>query len=272
MKFGISTYSLTWAIGVPGYPRTLPNLTALLFLERAARSDVALVQFADNLPMNALTAPELAQVRDSAREKNLSVELGTRGTDPEHLRKYLSLAKYLNCRLVRTMVTVPELAVARAELSQVMEEFKEARIQLAIENHGLHRCSDLALLVSGFETPYLGCCLDTVNNFSALELPETVIEVLAPLTINLHIKDFTIQRHRHMMGFEILGTPAGSGLLKVDEVVRKLQYSDKKPTAVLEVWVPYTGEVEETVLLEESWLEKSLEYARTLPQLQFKET
>ena len=54
MQLGISSYTFSWAVGIPGYPQPLQPLTALALLDRASELGVGVVQIADNLPLDAL--------------------------------------------------------------------------------------------------------------------------------------------------------------------------------------------------------------------------
>ena len=84
MKLGISSYTFTWAIGVPGYP-TADRLTAFGLLDKAAALDVGVVQIADNLPLDALREDQLAALITRAASLGIQIEVGTRGILPEHL-------------------------------------------------------------------------------------------------------------------------------------------------------------------------------------------
>ena len=53
-------------------------------------------------------------------------------------------------------------------------------------------------------------------------LDEEVTRALAPHTLNLHLKDFTVRRVSHMMGFVVEGTPAGQGMLDVPWLLRHM--------------------------------------------------
>jgi len=75
-----------------------------------------------------------------------------------------------------------------------------------------------------------------LHSLGALEPPEMVVDRLGPLTIALHLKDFTIHRHSHAMGFEIEGTPAGAGRLGVPWLLDALADVAEVPTAVLELY------------------------------------
>jgi sugar phosphate isomerase/epimerase len=260
MKLGISTYSLTWSIGVPGYPAPAAPLGALDLLRIAAERRIRLVQFADNLRLALLSKSELERIRDCAEHTGIAVELGTRGTEPERLLEYLRLARYFGCTLCRTLIENPDLAAAERQIRQVIPAFAESGVSLAIENHGLHTTGQLAGLFNRLDSPFVGCCLDTVNSFGALESPDLVIQALAPYVINLHIKDFNISRVDHQMGFVVLGTPAGAGKLNIDRLLQIIHNEKRQPTAILELWTPFSRTIEETVRLEREWFVQSLDY------------
>lgn len=80
--------------------------------------------------------------------------------------------------------------------------------------------------------------------------------------MNLHIKDFAITRIQHQMGFEILGTPAGSGRLDIKQLLALMSEKGQQPTAILELWTPYMDSVEETIKLEQAWFKQSMAYLR----------
>ena len=88
MQLGISSYTFTWAVGVPGHPPERP-MSPLDLLRKAVELGVRLVQVADNLPLDQLSPVELDAFQRRASELNVSIEVGTRGIDPHHLATYL---------------------------------------------------------------------------------------------------------------------------------------------------------------------------------------
>lgn len=90
MKLGISSWTYTWAVGVPGHPPEHP-MTALDLLNRGAELGVHLLQVADNLPLDQLSPAELDAFEKRAAELDISIEVGMRGIAPDHLRTYLRL-------------------------------------------------------------------------------------------------------------------------------------------------------------------------------------
>ncbi len=263
MKLGISSYTLTWSVGVPGYPKPQNPVTAVDLIALARSRGLSLLQIADNIPLHLMNEEELEHIAAAAREQNVELEIGTRGTEPEHLRTYLAIAGKLNATLFRTIINQPDTGLAEAHLREVLPEFEAAGVTIGVENHGMHTTGQLAKLFERIRSPFIGCCLDTVNSFSALEAPSQVIEALAPYIVNLHLKDFAIQRVDHQMGFVVLGTAAGSGRLDIPSLLERLQRLGKKPNSILELWTPYTNSVEDTIRLEVQWMEESLRYLKS---------
>ena len=262
MKLGISTYTYTWAIGVPHYQPPKNPLSALGLLELANHLRVKVVQFADNLPIHLLSQGELKRVRDIAEDYELEIELGTRGVEPKELLTYLELAKFFKAKIVRTLLhsttSSPDLGQAYEWISEVAPQFASSNIAIAIENHDRYTARELARLIEAIDNPYVGICLDTVNSFGALEGPQTVLDQLGPYVNNLHFKDFDVVRADHQMGFNIHGTPAGSGRLNADWLLNELASYKKDPNLILELWTPFAGNVEETVAKENQWAEQSI--------------
>jgi sugar phosphate isomerase/epimerase len=111
---------------------------------------------------------------------------------------------------------------------------------------------------------YAGICLDTVNSFGALEGPEVVIRTLAPYTINLHVKDFVIRRHPSLMGFEIVGAPAGKGRLDLPALIERLKTHNPNCNAILEQWPPPQKNPDATATMELEWARESVRHLRAL--------
>ena len=268
MKLGLSSYTYTWAVGVSGHPPTTP-LTAKGLLAKAHEMEIGVVQFADNLPLAALAADELKEFAASATESGIAVELGTRGiADEANLLAHLELAKLFGAPFVRVVVDSqghepsPEECVSR--LRPLLPRFAEAGVKLAIENHDRFSSATLASIVEQLGPDRVGICLDTVNSFGALEGPEVVVRMLAPFTLNLHVKDFTIARVSSQMGFVINGCAAGEGRLNVPWLLHQLRAAGRDINAILELWTPFGPTLDETIAREAAWAESSLRYLRQM--------
>lgn len=258
MKLGISTYALAWSIGVPGYEAPQNPVTYLDMIDIAEKNDVTLVQFADNIPLHLLSDKELKELRDKSEKAGVELEIGTRGTEPDLLIKYLHVADLLKSKFLRTIITNPDLEVATSGLRKVLPEFERHGVTIGVENHGLHTTRQLSNLLNSIKSPFLGCCLDTVNSFEILEGTEQVVNNLLPYTVNLHVKDFDVQRVKHKMGFEILGKPAGKGRLGIPKLLKLLKQQGKDINLILELWPPFTNNVEDTISLEKDWFNQSI--------------
>jgi L-ribulose-5-phosphate 3-epimerase UlaE len=102
-----------------------------------------------------------------------------------------------------------------------------------------------------------------VNSLGALETPERVVEMLSPLAVNLHVKDFVIGRVPQMMGFVVSGAPAGEGMLDIPWLLGQMTPTQNHMSAILEQWPPWTESVEATIALERDWAERGVRYLRS---------
>jgi sugar phosphate isomerase/epimerase len=262
MKIGVSSYTWTWAVGIKGYEPPDP-LDAFGLIEKARSLGVSVLQLADNPPLHRMDDATLTEIAAAADRAGVSIEVGTRGIEPDHLSRYLYIAKILNSPLVRSIThEIDDGAVSR--LKQVLPEYESAGKKVALENHDEHRTGELARFIDRVGNPALGVCLDTVNSFAALEAPDVVVTTLAPYTHNLHVKDFDVVRVGHQLGFSIEGRPAGEGRLDVPWVVEQLKAAGKDCNAILELWTPFSGDVSGTIKKENDWALKSLEYLRSV--------
>jgi 3-oxoisoapionate decarboxylase len=263
MHLGLGSYALAWAIGVPGWPSPARPLDAFDLLEAARETGAHLVQFGDNLPLEVLSTRELQRLRSSADEAGIALEVGCRGTCVDRLQRYLGIAREIGARLVRTLITepgLPGLSAAESDIRAVLPSFDSAAVTIAVENYDAHPVRAFADLVRRIGSPFLGVCLDTLNSLGALESPAAVIEELLPLAVSIHVKDFSIRRVDHRMGFVVEGTPAGKGRLDIPGIVAGAHTAGRHPGIVLELWTPWQGSIEETVYLERAWARESMLY------------
>lgn len=272
MELGISSYTYVWWTGVPGYPAPREPLTPRLLLETAVSLGVRVVQIADNLPLDELSAQELETLRGSACEMGISIELGTRGIQPDILRRGLRIAGALGAPLLRTLLDSPgeepSAEDAAAMLREIAPEFERAVVVLAVENHDRIPAASLRRIVEGAASAHVGICLDTANSLGHGECIGQVIDTLGDLVVNLHIKDFSVRRLPHNKGFVVEGTPAGQGLLDIPGMLDRLRFRGRDYNAILELWPPPEATVEASVRKEMAWAQESLRYLRTLKAFQ----
>jgi sugar phosphate isomerase/epimerase len=241
-------------------------MTARGLVERAAALGVRRVQIADNIPLDELPAGELDTLETRAGELEVAIEVGTRGITPSHLLTYLGLARRFRSPVLRVVVDRERHHPSPDEVVDlvrgVVKEFERDNVVLAIENHDRFSAQTIARIIERIGSRHVGVCLDTVNSFGALEGPAVVVAALGPMTVNLHVKEFTIVRASHTMGFSIEGRPAGQGQLNVPWLLDTLRGMGRDPNAIIELWTPPESDVAATIAKEDSWAAQSVEYLR----------
>ena len=270
MRIGISSYTFPWAIGTAGQT-PLNSLTIAQLLHYAHANGIKNVQLCDNLPvpLHRRSRADLREIKALADQYQIQIETGTCGLTGTHLLVYLEIAQYFNSPFLRVVMDEadhrPSVSEAIEIINEVIENFRGANVVLAIENHDRFSAADLVNIVQSTDNEYVGICLDTANSLGAAEGFKEVVTALAPYTVNLHVKDFTIKRLPHKMGFLVEGCAAGDGLLKVGYVLEKLASHNRCLSATLEVWSSPAETTEQSIENERVWVEKSLRFLRDLP-------
>jgi len=265
MNIGISTYTYTWAIGVPGSEPEKP-MTVFELIERASVLGVQVVQIADNLPLEKFSIPELEQIKQFAENLGIRIEVGARWMTFDRLKMYLNIARMMDSPILRFVIDGPGFEPSLEEIHSIIRhivpELDKLNICLVIENHDRLLAREFVEIVQKSGSKNVGICLDTVNSMGAGEGLETVIGLLAPYTMNLHVKEFSIRRVSHKMGFVIEGVPLGKGMLPVAELISKV--SSHCQSAILEQWTPPEPTIQETIRKECEWAEESILYLKSV--------
>jgi sugar phosphate isomerase/epimerase len=179
---------------------------------------------------------------------------------------YVSIARQVGARLIRFVIDDSTYHPAPDTVTGVLLEISSTLgdLTLGIENHDRFSAATLRDMIEKAGSENIGVCLDTANSLGAGEGIEAVAAVLAPLTINLHIKDFSIERVPHLMGFHVTGRPAGGGMLNLPALLEQLAQFNRCQTAVLELWTPPEPQMEQTIAKEAAWAGQSLQYLKPL--------
>lgn len=264
MEAGISSYAFTWAIGVPGKEPEKP-LDIFGLIETAVELGVKVVQVADNLPLEKFSLEELKEIKHFADQKGIRIEVGARGMTSERLEQYIEIASFMGSPILRFVIDqkgfIPTVDEIHSIIKDVLPALKAHHIILAIENHDRLLTTDFVEMVEKAAGNQVGICLDTVNSMGAGEGLETVISRLAPLTVNLHVKEFSVDRVFHQMGFIIEGRPLGKGMLPLAELIAKV--SPRCHSAILEQWTPPEQTIEKTIKKEKDWALESISYLKS---------
>lgn len=265
MRFGISSYAYTWAIGIPGKMPPIP-FDYYSLLKRAIELNVDTIQIADNLPLHILNETKLVELKNICHKNGIQLEAGARGMTESNLEKYIRIADLVGSPILRFVIDGPEfspdLNLVVAIIKNVLPVLIENNITLALENYERFKAREFASIIERIGSNQIGICLDTVNSIGAAESIETVVQLLGPLTVNLHIKEFTIKRIYHKMGFHIEGLPVGEGMLNVPWLIEQL--SQRCQSSILEQWIPPEENIEDTILKEHVWARKNVTYLKSI--------
>lgn len=265
MKAGLTSYAFRWAIEGHGTPGGVP-MGPLQFLDKAASLGAQVVQICDNLPLDGLAPGELEQIARRGAELSLTVELGIRGSRPEHLRRNLAVVQSLGTQILRVVLSAPgwepDADQVVALLCAVVPDLRAAGVTLAIENRFRFTPRALAEIVRRVDDPAVGICLDPLNSIANLIGPAEVISALAPLAVTAHAKDAVICRPS--AGLYIAGCPLGQGLVDLAGMVKALHAGGRCQSILAEGWMDPLEDPAATVVQEENWARRGVTYLRGL--------
>ncbi|WOF24276.1 TIM barrel protein [Microbacterium betulae] len=259
---GLGTYAFFWQ-----HSDRVPEPLSLVGAFEATRAlDVDLFQICDYAPLEAMGDDRLRDAASAARDLGLTVQLGTKGIEPERLARFLAIAEIFDARLVRSMVHGPDsrptLEQAGAWLRGAIGAYESAGVTLALETYEQVATADLVSLVEAVGSPRLGICLDPANVVARLELPRDCVELTAPHTANVHVKDFAFARQPGWVGFIYSGAPMGEGLHDYDHLLAAVRPRERGVDEIVEHWLPWQGAPETTVRTEREWTRRTLEHLR----------
>lgn len=265
MKIGIGTYALLWEFA----ERNPAPLGIAGMIDRAARLGCDVFQICDDPRIEELDLPALRDLRERAEVLGLELELGTRTVGREHLGRHVDIAEALGARTLRSMIQSQEIAAgpaaAVAALRETLPLLEQTGVTLALETYEQVPTATLRAVVEELDSPHVGICLDPANCVSALEHPRDVVEACAPRTANLHVKDFAFERQEGWVGFTFSGAPLGEGLLDLDHELHAVYRGDRlpsarggAPSAIVEHWLPWQGDLEATLARERAWTDRTL--------------
>jgi sugar phosphate isomerase/epimerase len=258
MAIGLSTYAFFW--------RSSTRVTAPLSLHEMLKQTGALgcnvFQICDFPAVESLTAAELADLRGTAADLGIELELGTRGIQPEHLHRYLDLCGQLGASMLRSMLNT-STGAAVALLKEAMPAFESHGVTVALETYEQVPTTALVSVVEAVGSDALGICLDPANCVAGLELPHDVVDRTAPYVKNMHIKDFAFTRQAGWVGFTLAGCPLGEGLLDYDEMLAVVDPASRGINQIVEHWLPWQDDAETTCLIEAQWTQHSVNYLRS---------
>jgi sugar phosphate isomerase/epimerase len=259
MKPGVSSYAFGWAVRAGAF-------TPDRLLDFAIEQQLPVIQVGDHVPLHRLEPAALDHLAARARSARVEVDIGARGLTSAQLETQLAVSRRVGARLLRFVIDEgdyePSLETIASLLRNALSSLASAGVTLALENHDRFPCATLRRLVDALDDAHVGICLDTANSLGAGEGIAEVLDQLAPVCVNLHLKDFAIARLPHLMGFTVTGRPLGEGQLPLGEVLATLSRQDRCQTAVVETWPPPEPEMSATLAKEFDWAVRSVRVLR----------
>ena len=267
MQLGISTYSFPWRIGIKNFTPPTP-LTPHELLQYAAEKNIRFVQFGDNYPLHTLSPDQLDELKMQANRLRVHIQVGARKLTVDNILLYIPIALQLQTDFIRIVIDdedyFPTESAVIEIINRLVPYLQRTQLVLAIENHDRFPVQTLKNIIESTNRDHVAICLDTANSLGAGEGLGEVLAVLAPYTINLHIKDFIVERLNHKMGFRISGCIAGTGILDIPSLISKLDKYGRCHSAILELWSDPGSTMEETIEKEALLVEKSINYLKTI--------
>ena len=268
LNFGISSWCYPWSMGVVKGPQPPKRMTWLELLNKAIEFEVKLVQFADNLPLEKLSRTELDELNSFADNNEISLEVGTKGIEEEHLMKMLDIAVQLNSPILRVLPaffgSTAIMKEVEVKINRVLPLFEKEGIVMVLENTEAFKAEEYVGLIQRVNHPNFQMCVDLANALGIMEGPEFVLEKLVPYCGNFHFKDVVVKRSETVVGFTIYGAPAGQGDLSLPWIIEQLELNHKSPSIIIELWPTWTNSIEETMILEENWTRESVAYMNSI--------
>ncbi|MEV7090985.1 sugar phosphate isomerase/epimerase family protein [Streptomyces sp. NPDC093085] len=254
MARGLSTYAYFWRIS----SRAPRPLTVEEMLRDTHELGGEVFQICDYPLIETFDAARLADIRATAEDLGITLELGTRGITEDHLDRYLRLADALGTTLVRSMLHTadhrPGTDEATALLRRAVPRYAERGVTLGLETYEQVATDDLLTVVRAVDDPHLGVVLDPGNCVARLERPRDVVEATAPYVVNIHVKDFAFTRRDGWVGFTYAGAPLGEGLLDYAHLVATVRPDERNLNQIVEHWLPWQdGGFETTARTEDQW-------------------
>lgn len=250
---GLSTYAFFWQIS----DRAPEPLGLEELFSRTRELGAQVFQICDYPPLQTYSDARLGDLKKSAEDLGITLELGTKGIRPEHLANYLRMADLLGAKVIRGMVNAPDhrptLSEAEALLRASMPAYEASGVSLALETYEQLSSTDLVALVESVGSRRLGICLDPANCVANLEHPVAVIDRCAPYVANLHVKDFAFTRRGGWVGFTLEGVELGKGLLPYDYMIEKVDPEARGINQVVEHWLTWQEDYATTARLENAW-------------------
>lgn len=234
-RIGAVAYAFDYALGLFGKnsKREGEKWDVFRFIEetRKAGGDVAQIFFAS---LRGLGEDELKLLRRLAADLDVALEVhgGTaaRKDFDVAMRQAAALgSKVIGCSF-GMMMRPDKIATldawdgfvgqSRARLRELADLARSLGLAVGVENHLDFGVEELRDLIVEIDSPHAGVMFDVGNTLGTLDDPSEAADLLGPLTVATHYKDFAVEETPS--GFRLTMVPLGCGSLDLPEITRRL--------------------------------------------------
>lgn len=196
----------------------------------------------------------LKMIRADLDTYNLYCELDTRGTEYEHLKKVITIAKQLDADVIRTYEVVKRcngityqnvvkhLDTVIVDLKKIAPLLEKHRIKLCLENHEYVTSKELLSVIEAVNSPWIGLLYDIGNSMMVWEEPLDAVKIMSNKIFSTHLKDnIIVEDPDTEIGYSICGTPMGEGNIDIEACYKVLLQETMLTRVCIETCTPYTS-------------------------------
>ena len=233
-RVGAVAYNFHYSIGLFAHKdREGSRMDPAQFLEAVHQGGGNLIQFFGPT-LSALDDAALHRLRARAEELNLGIEVhGGQAQSPLYVdlmeRAAKLGSKIIGCnfgillrpdKITTLDAWKTHMQKCEARLRELIPHAKRLGLVIGVEDHLDFTLEDLHSLITKIDSPQVGVFFDVGNWLGTLDDPVEAAEVLGPLIVATHYKDFAVEETPS--GFQLTMVPFGSGSLDLTGVTAAL--------------------------------------------------
>lgn len=245
-RVGAVAYNFHYSIGLFSHKnREGSRMDPARFLETVHQAGGNMVQFFGPT-LSSLDDAALRRLRIRAEELDLVLEVHGGAAQSERFVDSMARASKLGARVIGCTFGISlrpdKIATLEAwddhmqrcetRLRELIPHAERLGLVIGIEDHLDFTLEDLHGLVTRIASPHVGVLFDVGNWLGTLDDPVEAAEILGPLTVATHIKDFAVDETP--IGFQLTMVPFGCGSLDLTGITALL-LKNMRPEANLTV-------------------------------------
>jgi sugar phosphate isomerase/epimerase len=227
--------------------RHVPGYDALSFIDDCRTLGCTGVALSLNDPNYRHLGGREERRMDAVAERlagsGMSLEIDTSGTEPEHLRTMIRVARRMGAASLRFYTrhrgSVQDMMRRTVlDLLDVTPFARDEGVVLVIENHEDFTGAELSAVVEAVDHPNLGILFDFGNSQMVLEDPLRALAATLPHVHSVHVKDHVMIRPEHspLGALTVAGSVVGRGYLPITEMTRRLLAGGLRRLTFESVW------------------------------------